>query len=302
MSIMRKNNLFTERMFCVLSILLLIVLGAFLLWNRKEEQTVMAQLKEEEVTEGTQADDAPDSGDGSQDTGDTSASGNADAKDPETEKPSDAQTTPQQPENAGEILLSFRGDSFIIDEEKDKGGYPAKVRQQLEENKITATVEDYTLDTAGSLSQMRLAGIPQEELDVYIEEHRANAGEAPLNITETKVRELTEEELARTDKKGIPVLCMGYYGGWGGNYQELCEQQQKILDTYDQKGKYLIIGLHPNGNTDGEGYDAAMKAVWGDHYLPLDGVIVHPASSDEGKQEMAAAIYGKLTELGYLGS
>ena len=39
-------------------------------------------------------------------------------------------------------------------------------------------VEDYTMDAAGSLSQMKLAGVEQSILDTYVAEHQKLAEES----------------------------------------------------------------------------------------------------------------------------
>ena len=161
-------------------------------------------------------------------------------------------------------------------------------------------VEDYTMDAAGSLSQMKLAGGEQSILDTYVAEHQKLAEEQTLRITETKIRELSEEELVREDQNSIPVICMGYYGGWCGDPEELCDQIQHILDTYTQKDKYLILGLYPSWVQDREAYHEEMTSRWGEHYFQLDDVIRNAASSDKGRQEIAEAIYQRLTEMEYV--
>ncbi|CCZ34093.1 predicted protein [Firmicutes bacterium CAG:646] len=93
---------------------------------------------------------------------------------------------------------------------------------------------------------------------------------------------------------------MGYYGGWCGDPEELCDQIQHILDTYTQKDKYLILGLYPSWVQDREAYHEEMTSRWGEHYFQLDDVIRNAASSDKGRQEIAEAIYQRLTEMEYV--
>ncbi len=55
---------------------------------------------------------------------------------------------------------------------------------------------------------------------------RQAANGAQLNVTETGIRDLTEEQTTRNDMDCIPVIFMGYYGGWNHDPQELTEQQE----------------------------------------------------------------------------
>lgn len=152
---------------------------------------------------------------------------------------------------------------------------------------------------AGSMSHMKLAGVALEEIDSYLEKHKELANEQTLRVTEVKIRELTEEQMVRTDQGYIPVICVGYYGGWVGDLEELCEQQQKILDSYQQKEKYLILGVKPAGFSDVSLYRDTMTSYWGEHFLWVSD-LQHSISSDKGKVETAQLVYDRLAELGYI--
>ena len=206
--------------------------------------------------------------------------------------------------------ISVRGDCFDVDGADKTIGYPSKLQQILEQNGYQMTVQDNTWDMAGSLSQMALAGVPQDAIDAYIAANPdkiANLG-LELSATETVVRDDLAEYFNenRDDLDYIPVISIGYFGGWGYDPYELAEQQQKILQTYSQQDKFVILGVYPNINEitdtfDTAYYDQVMTETWGDHYLQLSWMIDTPLYSEEGHQQIAQALYDKLSELGYLG-
>lgn len=281
----KKSFFFRNGILMLLSVVLFVCLVGFLFWNRRQEQETTQQLiQEQKVMK-------------EDDSGNIVTESAAAVTETPTPTP---EITPQITEAPLQPALSFRGDSFVSEEEQEEKGYPALMRKLLEEKNQNVAVEDYTLDAAGSLSQMKLAGVEQSILDTYLMEHEKVAQEQTLRITETKIRELSEEELYREDQNSIPVICMGYYGGWCSNPEELCDQIQQILDTYTQKEKYLILGLYPSWVEDKDAYHQAMVSRWGEHYLQLDEMIRSAASSLEGRQEIANAVYDKLTQMGYL--
>lgn len=202
------------------------------------------------------------------------------------------------------ISLSCRGDSFNAAEGADKtGGYPARLKDVLESNGITPTIVDDTWDMSGSLSHLGYAGVSQERINAYIAAHQeaAAANGIELETTEVQVRaDLAELEINRQDQDMIPVICIGYNGGWNNDVNELIEQQQLLLDTYTQKEKFIIMGYYPNGFEDTAAYDQAMAEAWGEHYLPLNGTLSVLDFSDTERQEIAKAIYEKLVMLKYL--
>ena len=169
--------------------------------------------------------------------------------------------------------------------------------------KINAVVEDNTWFMAGSLSQMRLAGVSEEEVNAYIQKHydiAANAG-VDVPLYEGVVRDDLEEKMTdRDDLDAIPVICMGYFGGWYYDPYELIEQQQKILDTYNQHEKFLILGLYPEMAIDTDYYDSVLSEAWGAHYVSLSQLLNGAAISDEGREQIAQIVYDKMVELGYL--
>lgn len=282
----KRRFFFRNGILIILTAVLFVGLVGFLFWNRREEQETIQRLQQEQEVMKEE-----------ENSGGESAKNEAVASETPSATP---QATPQVTETPVQTALSFRGDSFVGEEEQEEKGYPALVRKLLEEKNQDVTVEDYTMDAAGSLSQMKLAGVEQSILDTYLREHEKVAEEQTLRVTETKIRELSEEELQREDQNSIPVICMGYYGGWCSDPEELCDQIQQILDTYTQKEKYLILGLYPSWVEDRDAYHQAMVSRWGEHYLQLDETMRSAASSSEGRQEIANAVYDKMTQMGYL--
>ena len=191
------------------------------------------------------------------------------------------------------------------DDGADKAtGYPAKLQQLFEENGINMNVQDNTWDMAGSLSQLALAGVSQDIIDGYIAQNpdKVAAMELEVPATETVVRDdLADFFVAeRDDLDYIPVICMGYFGGWGYDPVELAAQQQNILDTYNQQDRFVIVGVYPNAAIDTAYYDQVMAETWGEHYLPMSwsvGTVYY----EEGHEQFAQVLYDKLSELGYLG-
>ena len=233
-----------------------------------------------------------------------------------------SQTSKEEvPENLP-IAISCRGESWAPDGNDREDGWPAILGSMLEENGISAAVSDYTWDMAGTLSQMRFADVPEETVDSYIEAHSANGMRGYLY--ETTVRDdLEESYIEREDFESIPVICIGYNGGYGMSSAELIEQQGLILNTYTLQaadtdsdseddsensvddgemgisGKYLIVGHLPAGWKDLNNYENRMKTAWGDHFVSLNE-IKGDLSSREYMEAVAETIYNKLIEMGYI--
>ena len=240
----------------------------------------------------------------------TSSSSDADSSSSETDTGSSSEA--EETEEQLPLVISCRGDAFQEMDDADKAtGYPAKLEALLKEESVDGEVKDYTWDMAGSLSQIRLAGVSQSVVDAYIEDHVRTAQESgitPRN-TETQIRiDFDRVDTSRDDEQAIPVICMGYYGGFGQSLDELAEQQQLILDTYelrenaDGDKEFIIMGFYPSGWSDPAEYDKVMKEMWGDHYLSLNQELSVGAISDEGRQAIAEALLKKLKELNYIPS
>lgn len=213
-----------------------------------------------------------------------------------------ATATPTPTPEASQTMISIRGDILDEDDSTDTS-YPDYLQKLLQDNGYSNyTVENNTWDNSGTLSQMALAGVSMDDINTYITAHENNANGAELDATEYVVRDdLDQYKKDRDDLNAIPVICMGYYGGWNNDPNELAEQIQKVLNTYDQKDNYVVVGMYPYNNVDQTAYDQAMTDAFGDHYLALTSDILdQPAFDDAGHQEIANAIYQKLNSLGYL--
>lgn len=234
-----------------------------------------------------------------------------------------SQTSKEEAAENLPIAISCRGESWAPDGNDKEDGWPAILGSMLEENGVSAAVSDYTWDMAGTLSQMRFADVPEETVDSYIEAHNENGLRGYLY--ETTVRDdLEESYIEREDYESIPVICIGYNGGYGMSSAELIEQQSLILNTYKLQaanatpeastevgqengvddgdmgisGKYLIVGHLPAGWNDLNNYETRMKNAWGDHFVSLNE-IEGDVVSREYREAVADIIYNKLVEMGY---
>lgn len=243
-----------------------------------------------------------DSGSGEGDTAEADDGSGETASEEASEESGSAGAEETAEAQAASMGISCWGDEFYEPEAAEQYSYRAVLQRILDENGYDLTVANKTLEGAGTLSMMKMAGVPQEDLDAYIAQHQASGGN--LAVTETGIRDLTEEETDRWERDYIPVLMMGYYGGWNNDIQELIEQQQKILDTFGvNKENFIIAGIPPLDKTVGTSeYDAAMEGAWGEHYVSTAQTSRYALSSKEGQEEIAQAIYEKLLELNYIGA
>ena len=322
---------FWNKIFAGLCVVLALALAVFLFWYmRSERENVQEIVSQTMATETAQEADggsqpaAEDSGESSaessgessaEDTaGETAGDGAAGqpsgeeaagtaAADPASQDTSQAETNP---EDSGEAAastditgISWRGDEFLSGSDIEEKGAAALLEQRLADAGYHIQVENFSLTGAGTLSQLRLAGVSERDIQWYVEDHKEKESSAQ---TETGVREFSDEELARSDQGYFPIIFMGYYGGWNSDPQELADQIQLILDTYDNPEDYLVLGLHPvSGGKNPEGYAQVMEDTWEDHYLDLPEVLGDAtAASYEGQELIADAVFEKLTELGYL--
>ena len=149
---------------------------------------------------------------------------------------------------------------------------------------------------------MTMAGVPENEVQTFIDAHKAAANGAELPIAETGIRDLTPEQLERTDVNCIPIISMGYYGGWNHDPQELIQQQEKVLKTFPNHERFIIVGVRPfDDSVNSSTLDTAMREKWGEHYISASEVTgVHVAASFEGQAAVAQAVLEKLETLGYI--
>lgn len=269
----------------LLCIILCAVLAGLFVWNKKSEVKESKRL--EEVAAGK------------------AVSGNKKEKaaktDEETpQKKEEEQEVPEEKEAEIEGIVCW-GDDMINGEESATYSYKVVLQKLLQENGYNLPVQDKTLQGAGTMSMMTMAGVPKEKVDGFITRHVEAAQGSELPITETGIRDLTPEQLARTDLNCVPIISMGYYGGWSHDPAELAEQQQAILDTFPSQEQFLIVGAIPiDGSVDAATLDSVMKEKWGEHYISAAEISSRPAATYEGQEAIANAVFQKLEELKYI--
>lgn len=286
---LKNINIFAAIAICLAATLLF---AGFLFWiskdNQKEVQKIQEQVQQREQQE---------EGAGETPSPTPEAAPEQPAADTSADQPSPTPDTAAVPASG----ISCRGDDFMDANDSPTYAYPVILQQLLAQNGKNIPVENKGLYGAGTLSHLRYAGVSEEEIQEYIAAHTASGGE--LAVTETTARDFAPEELARTDQGYVPVLFMGFYGGWHNDLQELIAQQEKILATYSgNPEQYLILGYPNTGSTDGDNvFDDTMTQRWGEHYVSLRQVMQGSVYTYAGQQEMAGIVYQKLSELGYLG-
>ena len=297
---MNRHPRIINFLLAVVCIGLLLLLGFFLVLNHRNQASETDRLKalaaaaaQDEQTDTGRAETSQDH----EETENTEAEQNAVEETGEGEKSEDP-AAETQTEAEG---VACWGDEFFSQEDAQYS-YKNVLQQLLTDNGYELQVADKTLAGASTLSLMKMAGVSQTDLDQYIAEHTEAAAGAEIPITETGIRDLTAEQTDRSDADYIPVIFMGYYGGWNYDPEELAEQEQKILDTFGaNKDNYVIVGLAPaDGSVDQATYDSTMKAKWGEHYISAAEAVTVPVASQQGQSEIAQAVFQKLEELGYI--
>ena len=196
--------------------------------------------------------------------------------------------------------FSYRGDSFIVEQQPADSGIPEQLGKIIADNGGKQKVDDYSWDTSGTLSHLWYAGISDADIQPYIDKHNADT-QLEKKLTELQLRtDRNTADRTRTDQEDIPIINIGYPGGWGHDLNELVDQENKILSTYKNQDKYLIVNLYPSVWYDIKTYNAKMTEVWGDKYLYLDTVSSDQAKTPEGRTQIAKQIYDKLKSIGYI--
>ena len=299
---MNRHPRIMNFLLAVICIGLFLLLGFFLVLNHRNQASETDRLKAlaASATQEEQTDAGQSPAETSQDQEETE---NTEAEQKAGEgtgvkENSEDPAAKVQTEAAG---ISCWGDEFFSQEDAQYS-YKNVLQQLLTDNGYQLQVADKTLAGASTLSLMKMAGVSQTDLDQYIAEHTEAAAGAEIPITETGIRDLTAEQTDRSDADYIPVIFMGYYGGWNYDPNELAEQEQKILDTFGaNKNNYVIVGLAPaDGSVDQATYDSTMKEKWGEHYISAAEVTTVPVASQQGQSEIAQAVFQKLEELGYI--
>lgn len=324
----KKNNRLINIFFAVLCVLLLAAFGTILVSNAKKEQAEterlskmaegeetgiedyegvqkraaeIAEQAEEEETESSEK----DSSQKAEDTNTDKVSDDSEEKDAgnSSQENSDTANETAAAENTEKKTAGIVcwGDDLINGDASATSSYMAVLSSLLTQNGYDLPVINKTIQGGGTLSMMKMAGVSDDILQGYITEHQQAAGGAQLYVTETGIRDLTEEQMERNDLDCIPVIFMGYYGGWNHDPAELAEQQEHILNTFPDKERFLIVGTRPvDGSVSTETLDQVMSQKWGDHYISLASVTSDPAASNSAQQAMAQAVLQKLEELNYI--
>lgn len=288
---MKRKGLWNA-LFVVLCIALVVALGGMLSWGMKKDSKERERL-EKLATESVKTNKG------------TSGTSKKEEKEKEAEEQEKPEETPKQPEKAPEEKTEgvvCWGDDLINGEDSATYSYKVVLQNLLTENGYNLPVQDKTLQGAGTMSVMTMAGVPENEVQAFIDAHRAAANGGELPITETGIRDLTPEQLERTDFNCIPIISMGYYGGWNHDPQELIQQQENILKTFPNQEQFIIIGVRPfDDSVNSAALDTAMREKWGEHYISASEVTgVHVAASFEGQAAIAQAVLEKLETLGYI--
>ena len=219
----------------------------------------------------------------------------------DTEKTDTADTEDTKDKTTVASGIVCWGDDLINGEESNTYSYMTVLQKLLTDNGYNMTVINKTLQGGGTLSMMKMAGVSDETIQSYITKHQQAANGAQLNVTETGIRDLTEEQTTRNDMGCIPVIFMGYYGGWNHDPAELADQQEQILNTFQNKDQFIVVGTRPmDGSVTSEALDQVLSQKWGEHYISLADVTAQPFSTYEAQQAMAEAILQKLQELNYI--
>lgn len=282
----RKSSWAWNFLLLIICAALTVALAGFIAWDSKTEaaknEKLVQEAKKGSKKENIKSENKPEKVENSKE---------------EDKKQEEKKEEPQMP--AG---ISFWGDEFFTAENELQYSSRVKLEEKLKAEGYTLEYANKTLAGAGTLSVMKMAGVPQADLDKYIEKHKASAGGATPPVTETGIRDLTAEEMERSDKDYIPIITMGYYGGWNKDPKELVEQQQKVLDTFGaNKDKFIIVGVRPmDGSVNIPEYEKVMKETWGEHYISTIDICTVTTTTADGQTQVADALYNKLLELGYI--
>ena len=199
------------------------------------------------------------------------------------------------------LAISVRGDSFRTEEAVTGTDYPSLLDQLLIENGTGNTVSNYTIDVPGTLADLYYAGVSTETINGFIARNAAKDTEGTMAELEKSCGEVEELKLARNDRDAIPIIFIGYYGGFGEDPYELIEQQKEILATYSQQEYFLIVGTHPDKCSDTETFDSVMSGYWGNHYLNLSSKVpAYQLCTEEGHELIAEAIFARMKKLGLI--
>jgi hypothetical protein len=297
-----KSGRGTSIVYIIICILLVVVLGEILITSRKDKAEEQERLEALAVGDSVGIDDYEEI----KERVEAQAEEVAEEEESEEAEAQEETSDEEEQEEADVQLasgISCWGDDLLKGTESDTYSYMNVLADLLQENGVDIPVVNKTLQGGGTLSMMKMAGVADEELQNYITLHQEGANGAQLNVTETGIRDLTAEQLDRSDADYVPVIFMGYYGGWNHDPEELAEQQEKILNTFSDPSRYIIAAAKPlNGSVDMTAFDSVMEEKWGEHYISLSSITTDAATTYNAQAALAQAVYEKLEELGYISS
>lgn len=324
----KKNNRKLNIILIIICVLLLVIFGSVLVFNAAKERKESEHLSEiagdqktgiedyegvkeraAEIAEQSKQEQEDAEQEDDQKAEETSSGEDTDSEEQEeqdgqqdnqeeTAAVEETAAADTQKEAAGIVCW---GDDLINGDASATSSYMAVLAQLLTSNGYDLPVINKTLQGGGTLSMMTMAGVSEDIVQGYITKHQQAAGGGQLYVTETGIRDLTEEQTTRNDLECIPVIFMGYYGGWNHDPSELAEQQENILNTFPDKEEYIIVGTRPvDGSVSTEQLDQAMSEKWGEHYISLASVTSDAASTVNAQKAMAEAVFQKLQDLGYI--
>lgn len=299
---MRRHGKLINVCLALLCIVLVLILGGLVVWNRNQTREDKQRL--EKLADETRAEDREDLQKSDKKQEET-------AKELQQKAAQEAEVTatpaptfspvPSEPEKEKTAGISCWGDDLLTAEDTQQYSYMTVLQKLLQENGYNIPVVNKTLQGGGTLSMMKRAGVDDQIIQNFISEHQKAANGAQLYVTETGIRDFTEEDLARDDLDYIPVIFMGYYGGWNHDSAELAQQQEHILKTFSNQEQFIIVGTRPlDGSVDSAALDAALSEKWKEHYISLAAVTSSPSSTYEAQAAMARAVYEKMVELNYI--
>lgn len=317
MSRKRRRGRKTNILLAIICILLIGLLGTILVMSQKTEQEEAVRLQElaqgqqkgiedyESVKNKAQELEDPEAGEEEKEKSSEEEKDSKETKKTKKKaKSEDTSETEDQKDEASKQIAGVVcwGDDLINGAESETYSYMAVLQKIFAENGYSdLAVKNKTLQGGGTLSMMKLAGVGDETLQSYIAKHQQAANGAQLNVTETGIRDFTEEEMVRSDLDCIPIIFMGYYGGWNHDPEELAQQQEQILNTFEDKDRFIVVGTRPlDGTVTSEALDQVLSQKWGEHYISLAAVTEYPSARYEAQQAMAEAIFAKMRELGYI--
>ena len=292
---MRKSNRFVNVLLMILCIVLVIALGGLVVWNKKQTRKETQRL--EEMADETKEADEKALKELEKKEKETAEElrEKAEEEDEKKEKEKAASTSTPAPEKKDTPKaegIACWGDDLLSESDTAQYSYMAVLQRILQENGYNLPVMNKTIQGGGTLSMMKRAGVGDDVIQGYVTAHEQAANGATLYVT---------EELVRDDLNCIPVIFMGYYGGWNHDPNELAQQQEHILKTFENQEQFVVVGTRPlDGSVDSAALDTALKEKWGKHYISLAEVTSQPSSTYEAQEAMAQAVFNKMTELNYI--